>query len=415
MPFRPRNPSFTASDSLLNNLLRIMTRFHILAAALTMLLLGSCSGRHLDVAALPCATDSTHSAFIDAKGNITPLNLASQTISPLVNGFFNAITPDGVTVYRMRGGEAEAVEGLSGLLSAGYFSEGLIPVCKPGHHIQLVDKDGDSHATLEIPDGEVTSCSQIITEGLLTITTDKGLQGLVNTYGEIVVKPIYASLGPVSDGKMIAMSDVERGQEMTQSFSVIDKTGFELYRFQDDVVPVCNNLVGDKAVVRATTGFAVTDITDASCELVRLPAEVTGIDEALDGVIVYRTATGLKGLLDINGQALLAPEYRQLRIGPKGTVLANKNNQWMILRTDGTVVKQFVGLTMLSLAPRLAYDSGFYYVGHTHEGYMLIDMEGNPINSTPIYYIDNARLRLGNVTTDYPTKTNTIELPLGDE
>lgn len=386
-----------------------------LTALAAMAFLSSCGGnRGARIEALPCAADSSGYNAITAEGSVIDLGLANQKVSPIVNGFFSASTPDGVTVYAMTDDGPQAVEGLSGLQSAGYMSQGRMPVCRQGGHIEIVDDKGRTVATLELPSGAITETAPCYTAGVLKVTTDQGLQGLVDREGKMVVEPKYVSLGDVSaEGLMLAMTEVENTTGVEQRFEVIDTDGEVRHKFNADESPVSETVSGDKVVVSCPRGFAVIDVVSGAATM--LPSAVDLIDEVRDGFIVYRGNDGRKGLIDMAGNELLPAAYRQLRIGRDKLLLANDGKCWLLLDDKGNTLKRMEGFDLLSPVPIEAEAAGFAFVGRTPQGYYLIGRDGAKVGDSPMWKIDYGRLSMPMVVASYPTATGETELPVEED
>lgn len=375
---------------------------------LTAFLLVSCSERAATVEALPGIDAQGKTCFVSSDGTEQQAGLSGMHLSQLVNGYFSASTPDGVAVYRFSDGKAEAVEGLSGLKAAGYMADGVIPVCRPGNHIELVNGTGERIASLELDNGEITECAPYFVDGVLVVTDRDGNQGLVDTKGNVIVTPSYASIGSIHDGKMIAMADCEDGNLLSQHYYVIDRQGCMIYDFKD-YVPVSDAIEDGKVVIRSEQGFAVLDI--GSGALTELPALARHIEWAGRGCIVYRDKNGRRGLLDMEGKSLLDAAFKQLRVGPDGTVAANNGTKWMLIDLKTGQHKDMPELTMLSPLETVAFNKGFAFVGRTPAGYFIIDRDGNRMNAVPFRDLDYSILSMTYVATDYPAFTAPLEMP----
>jgi len=393
--------------------------FTVTVTMLTMAVVSGCGrGNEAVVEALPCATDSLSADFIDADGSLIKLGLAGQKISPLINGYFTASTVDGVTVYKYNGSadgvaEIEVVPGLSGLRSAGCMSYGVIPVSRHGGHIEFVDKDGTTVASLELQQGEITECDPYFTEGVMRITTDGGSIGLVNPQGEIVVEPGYASLGLPSNGLIIAMVDVEKDGMLTQRYMVIDKDGNEVVRFPDDMTPVNLEISDGFVGVRTGSGFAVADVKHGM-KLSPLPSSVTAIDAIADGVVVVSAGRGKKGLFKTDGTQVLELSYNQIRLGADGDIAYCKDSKWYVGAIGDENFKEVKGATIVTPAPLCEGKCRFNFVAQTSAGYFLLDSKGEKAGDVTLRSIDCGQPVFNAVRTDYPRSTTTVELP-GEE
>lgn len=372
----------------------------------------ACSSPEGRIEALPCASDSTSIDFINSKGEITKLNLAAPVVSPLVNGYFYTATPDGVTVYRLTDRGPEEVPGLAGLMSAGFMSEGVMPVCRKGGHITLVDGKGETRAVIEIADGEVTECDPMMVNGLLRVTTDKGLQGAVDADGNMVIDPIYDELGPVSaNGKMLAMRSVETPEGIKSVCETLGKDG-KVWGDGCFHQPLDMNLCDDRYVVWEDGRFRLYSPGTASHR--DLPDWVRHIEEVAQGLLVCRAADGLKGVVDFDGNETLPPRYRQVRIGPERRVAVTDGTGWQLMDYNGGNAVAVADAVIVSPAPPQAFKEGFAFVSRTRQGAFLVDAEGKRVNPTALIAIDNGNPALSKVFTDYPARTAPLELP-GEE
>ncbi|MCM1348999.1 MAG: hypothetical protein NC338_06255 [Firmicutes bacterium] len=377
--------------------------------------LTSCAPKGAEVEALPCAFDSTQFNMIDSKGQVIDLGVSTHSISPLVNGFFHASTPDGVTVYKLTADGPQPVEGLTGLVSAGYMACGVMPVCKQGNHIELVNDDGESVATITLDEGEVTECDAFMREGLLRVTTDSGMQGAVNTKGEFVVRPIFSLLGPVDGGKMLAMIEAEAPDGIvSQKYQLIDSKMNVLYEFSE-YTPVLMDVRNGYVIVRkaGSQTFALCN-AGGDKSIVDLPAEVRSVEAMGSDGIVIRDANGRKGIVDYSGHMLLPAKYKQVRLGPNGRVAVTDGSQWFLMDANGENAVAIGGASMVSPAPEASFAQGFAFVCRAAAGMYLVNTAGELVNAKPLAMIDNGGLDLLKVVTDYPQATTTIELP-GDE
>ncbi len=392
---------------------RHVTSFIAAFAALTVMLVSSCSEKQPAISLLSCSVDSVDFAFVNPHGEVLPYGVKSGMPSAVVNGYFTATDGAGVSVYKYNKENPEPVKGLSGLKSAGFMAYGVIPVCRQGGHIEIANGKGESVAALVISDGEITECVPGFVDGVLVVTTDKGLQGLVDTHGQIVVKPEYTSIGPIRNGRFIAMTDVPAGNIINQKFSVVRTDGRTVFVFPDDVVPVNQNIINGKTVVRTASGFGICDITDGG-SVKELPSSIKAVTDFDDGKIAYRDANGRSGLISVDGQEILQPKFRRIRIGSKGIVAVCDEAGWAIIDNDGNR-KEMPGVTMLSPVPEQAVDAGFAFIGQKDGGYFVINSKGEIMNEEPLMRINyNSLTSAAKITSGYPVATTPVELPLDD-
>ncbi len=395
--------------------IRVFEKLSVMLTLSVLLILASCSEKKAEIGLLPCLTDSLQPAFVKADGEIIPFGLKVGEISAVVNGYFTAMEGAGLIVYKFNNGKPQPVNGLTGLKSAGYMAYGVMPVNRPGQHIEIVNGKGENVAVLEITEGEITECAPVFVDGFLTVTTDKGLQGLVNVKGEIVVNPVYSSIGEICDGKFIAMMDTAIGNEVRQRFAVVNTEGETVYAFPDDCAPVSQSIHDCKTVVRTQEGFAICDVKNNGAMIV-LPKDISAVLDFVDGMIVYRTNNGVKGVIDCNGTEVVPAENRQIRIGPHGLIAVNDKNGWFIVDPEKGTRTQLNGFSMLSPVPAQAAESGYAFIGQTPEGYFIVDANGTKMNKAPLTKISYDKISvLPKVTSGYPVATTSVELPLDED
>lgn len=92
--------------------------------------------------------------------------------------------------------------------------------------IRIVNKKGDTKFTLDPIDGkEVTSCATQFNEGLLVITTEDNKYGVVNTKGELVVKPAYQSISDFNEGYALAVNYNTDAEDGDIRYTIINRKG----------------------------------------------------------------------------------------------------------------------------------------------------------------------------------------------
>lgn len=142
------------------------------------------------------------------------------------DGIFTARNDEGLTVYSWDGDEAKPIDSLVNLVSVGIYNEGLLAVTPQMQRIRIVDRKGDIKFVLDPINGqEVSSCANKFQEGLLIVTTADGKTGVVNTEGEVVVKPKYSEISNFNNGYALAVNYNFDNYDAGPSYFILDKEG----------------------------------------------------------------------------------------------------------------------------------------------------------------------------------------------
>lgn len=201
-----------------------------LAACAAAITLTSCnnSGENDDMAYIPVQEEENGPwVFINSKGEKIGDQSWEYEPSITVNGLFTAQVDEGLTVYKWSGSKATPLDSLTNLVSVGVLHDGLLPVTPPMQRIRLVDGNGKLKFTLDPIGGkEVTSCASQFTEGLLVISTSDGKEGVIDTKGDIVVKPDrFDEISGFNGGYALAAIYNYHTPGAAPEYYVIDKEG----------------------------------------------------------------------------------------------------------------------------------------------------------------------------------------------
>lgn len=91
-------------------------------------------------------------------------------------------------------------------VSATGFGAGVAAVSIPNHPICLIDTEGKLVATLS---NTIKRCYKFAEEGYAAFLSDEGKYGVLDTKGNIVIKPVYAEIETPSDGVVLAKVNAE--------------------------------------------------------------------------------------------------------------------------------------------------------------------------------------------------------------
>ncbi len=136
-----------------------------LLGILFSVLVGACGSReagtkyHLDY--IPFENedkDDDAYGLLGQDGTVLSKTFAEWT-TPAVNGYFAMEEEDGYTICKINEDSFEKLPNATDYAEVGVMNDGLIPVCKDGEHIQVLDENGNVKFSLKSVDGvEVWNC-----------------------------------------------------------------------------------------------------------------------------------------------------------------------------------------------------------------------------------------------------------------
>lgn len=210
------------------------------------------------------------------------------------DGIFTARNDDGLTVYSWDGEEAKPIDSLVNLVSVGIYNEGLLAVTPQMQRIRIVDRKGEIKFMLDPINGkEVSSCANKFQEGLLIVTTADGKTGVVNTKGEVIVKPKYSEISNFNNGYALAVNYNYDDYEAGPSYFILDKDG-------------------NAKAVKGEFGYE--------------EGECSEVPEFQDGYVV------VPGKVDYEAEDV---EYTQYKITTEGKVTKMKDYTWVTMLENG--------------------------------------------------------------------------------
>lgn len=281
----------------------------------------------------------------DRSGRLSYEGRFPGKVSPVVNGCFWAEDSSGlVGVYRATG-TPKPISGLQGLKSAGYYSDGLIPVFTSDGVLKVCDGFGrEQFRVTEIGGAPVTACSAMFSEGLLSVGNKLGLWGAVNAEGQLVVAARYAMEFSFHNGVAHVSVCTGKGADASYTNKLIDYNGHEV---------ILDNPVG--------SGL---------------------IDDVNHTYIIYSDVNGHRGLADRNGNVVLRPRYNSLEFGSGNLLLASNAQRYFLIDDKGNEVSDFDRADeVIYIGAWGEHENDFGYAARFGALWSLYDRAGNRIGS----------------------------------
>ena len=325
-----------------------LRQFTDLAPGLFMLLclsymLSACRGSEARMEGVPVKIVWEEDwCLVNPSGTLIYENMISGEISPIVNGCFNITDEQGsVGVYRATSAP-RAISGLQGLKSAGYYSEGVIPVFTADGVLRVCDGFGRERFHLsEIGGSKVVAASAIFSEGILSVGNERGMWGAVDADGHLVVGARYAAEFMFHNGTAQVSLPEGSGMNTTYRTRFIDRKGHEV----------------------AAENFPVSGT----------------VTEVSDTYIIYSDADGHRGLARKDGSVMLAPRYNSLEFGSGHLLLASNAQRYYLIDMRGNIVSDFNNADEVVYIGRwgVGRENGFGYAARFGSLWTLYDPTGN--------------------------------------
>lgn len=201
----------------------------LLLSSVFLLAMSSCGGSSSpEVEYIPVQTTEDGSwRFIDSKGKFVGNQEWEFQPTVTIDGIFVTMGDSGYNVYKWDGDKAVGIDSLQNLVSVGIYNEGLLPVTPSMQRIRIVDKNGNVKFILDPIEGqEVSSCSGMVSDGMLIVSNMDYKKGAVNNKGEVVYQFKYNEISDFKDGYALAAIYEENSNGPT--YYVLDKKGNEI-------------------------------------------------------------------------------------------------------------------------------------------------------------------------------------------
>ena len=219
-------------------------------------------------------------------------------------------------------------------LYAGRFCNGAAPVTERNKYITLINTDGEVIKTLDKINGKtIAKMKNFRDNGLAEIVADDDMHGIVNTAGDVVVKPIYGSI-TVSDELVFAIDKKEMEKEKEQRKVVVLDLNGNIITTIDKLKRNIKTIFARKEYIVANTSDG-DGILDKNGNWVLKPHEKYGeIISVQNGSFIFRKDD--YGLRDLKGEVILRNKYDHLWFTEnKDRLIAERDNEYTLINLEG--------------------------------------------------------------------------------
>ena len=257
--------------------------------------------------------------------------------------------------------------------NATYFNAGVALASKPNSPICIIDTRGNCITLSK----DIVICRGFTgEEGYAKFENQKGLKGVLNTKGKIVVEPRYEALGIPCDGLVIAKK--EKSDKIAIVLNMQGKKQGEINLnkyyllndwFHEGKIIVANNK-NENLIVLDKTGKELYEIKNAG----DIYSIVHSDHTILDGYMEYVNANGRWGLVDNNGQKIIRPKYQGIINLGDGFFGVYKNHKLGIINHKDEVIVDFKFESCKGMV-------GDKFIMEDKNSYVLLGKNGKEITS----------------------------------
>lgn len=331
--------------------------------------------------------------LVNADGEIAIDSLHSAP-SMAINGYFTVADSSGISIRSASGEPTPA--SFESLVAAGVMTEGRIPAVRPNQRISLLDSQGDSISTLMPIDGhEIDAVSPFFSSGRMIVHiadgSVNGQYGAIDRNGQIVIQPAYDCLFPFHGNYALARRDsviVTQSKKKAKAktstrptYSLLDRNGNTTITFPDGMIPLSEGVWREVMPVSFNDTLGFVNIRGS---FIAAPKSVKKIHQATDRSYVYSVKSGRKGVLTIEGDTIIAPDYSDILIvDDSHFIVSDKDATPILINSSADTIFEFAGSDrIISLADKFPFSSKIKFIGHTPDNtYIIYDDNGNRVTT----------------------------------
>lgn len=293
-----------------------------------------------------------------------------QSPSAVVEGVFSVAEDKGYTLY-LAEAKPKEIKGCDQLKYVGVMSGGLIPITRPDHRIEIVDKNGSTKFELApIANHEVVTCDVMFHEDMLMIATDEHNYGYVNTSGEVVIKPTYADANAFSEG--LALVAKSNSDNTEREYIVINKKGETVQKLKKSWMPLTSSFKEGYIVVRDENERIL--FVDKKGETIKCPAKVKYVGEYKGKFYTFTEDYEAWGVMNLETEEVVVrPKFESVSILPGNKFLGNSDGKAELLDQKGERI-----WSNDDYEHGMGYFAFFGLIGWDKNTYEIVGEDGKP-------------------------------------
>lgn len=267
-------------------------------------------------------------------------------------------------------------------LYVGEFCNGVAPVTEKDKPVSLINKEGKIVKTLDKLAGKTVTGITSFENGVACFLTDEELGGLINTKGDVLLKPTYTSLKIIGE-HVFGVDKKDKDKEVFESnLHVFNLKGKEISTINLKNKNITDFLCfsEDKIAVRTGTGYKEkVGILDLKGEWVLKPTSKIRSIREIQGDYLIDTKDGKWGLKKLDGEVVLRPKYDYLTFceGVKDLLIAYDDYEAMLINFKG----EQVGKETYESLKQITNSQNFAAEVSDHE-YVFLNKKGKEISAS---------------------------------
>ncbi len=372
------------------------TYFFFIMSVLAIIVTG-CSNVSSNIQYIPCKTDKKADwGFMDKQGNVVADDMFKDQPSYVRDGVFSVQEADDLyTLYAFDTKKPTVL--LENLVFVGSPRNGLLPICKKDHRIEVIDTKGHTKFELyKIGDKIVKSCSPQFQFGYLVVESEEGLYGMVNTDGQLLLDLKYSALKPIKKDFILALKsdldvDVTSDDDevavgtLNEDYMMINEKGkkYEGWKKEDlekiDLPSASLDIPIEYLVVNKGDRLYIYNLKGE--QVLKCPDRVKDIYQIKNGFFVYKGEDDC-GVMNLKGERIVNEKYVSISILDNG-FLARRDygKNFELLNENGESIRK------IDDYDSFGYAEGFGYWGIDGNEEFVLDNEFQPIQKNGLYII----------------------------
>lgn len=247
------------------------------------------------------------------------------------------------------------------------FQVGVAVVANPNQQIRIIDTKGRTVATLP---KSIKRCRKFEQWGYARIKNTDNKEGIIDTKGNIVLKPEYEA-ADVAEGMMLTLKDKE--EHKIQMLDMNGKTQGSIDSEKHPIHVISGGLVIARNSDADDAHIAAFDKAGKKVFEVK-KADGRGSTDFFDGYLMFTNADGKSGIADKDGEILIRPKYERMSIIGGGRFFAKKGDKWGVVNEKDETVIDF------------DYDDWYFVLGDNYimkdgSSYAIVGKDGKEIDS----------------------------------
>ncbi len=313
-------------------------------------------------------------SIIDQDGKMVAENAypAEAEIFPISHGIYWVNSKGWYKLYSVEHPDKPIMD--EGFREVSNFGESdRAAVYKRNEPIRIINTKGETIATLPESIDEVNSFNK---DGYAIYKDQDDRYGVINRDGAVVVKALYRSPSPISEGVFTALREWGAPSEM-----IIDVQGNELGEIPNDRYDIVSPDVREGKIIAIDSNSNIKQLyvfNTKGEQLFTIPDTYEFYKGRVcykDGYLAVTNSEGTFGVVDAQGKVVLQTSYTALINQGNGEFVAQKGEKWGVINIKGDIIIDF----NYDADPFERLRLGDNFVMKKGNDYVLVSREGKEI------------------------------------